>query len=231
MHTNGLQKVSYKDLFYRNGELIDYIEEFSEEYWHGSIEIDVAVNVLLNKLRQKGKEPEEDLRKMFAKYLWEYITWKPKTNLYGEHVKFFNNCVLLTLNENLFEYYPPLGGGLRIFKARGIKELQILPRGKYIAVEFDNGYYIVGFIKEGFYFLGEPSIRHLEVHNYGLNIHEEASIEDYEYQTLLLALNDKFSVEYAPTQDIRHDRLTVKFAGEVFLDIVWRKTLTKKECL
>lgn len=223
--------VTYKDLFYRNGKLIDYIEEFSEEYWHGSIEIDVAINVLLHKLRQKGKEPEEDLRKMFARYLWEYVNWKPKTNLYGEHKKFFGACVLKTLNENLFEYDTPLGDGLRVFRATGVKELQILPRGKYFMVTFDNGYFITGFIKEGFYFLGETPIRQLEVHHYDLNIHEKASTKDYEHDSVVLAIKNKVYIKYSPTQDTDRDRLTIEFGGELFLDVAWRKDLIKKNCL
>ncbi len=231
MNTNGLQTVSYRDLFYRNGELIDYIEEFSEEYWHGSTELDVAVSILLNKLRQKGKEPEEDLRKMFARYLWEYVNWKPKTNLYGKHIKFFNSCVFQTLNENLFEYYPPLGNGMHIFKATGIRRLQISTLGKHIEATFDNGYYITGFIKEGFYFLGKPPIRQLEVHHYELDIHEKTSTEDYSYRSITLTIEDKFYVKYSPTQSVDHDRLIVEFDGDLFLDIAWRKRLTRKDCL
>ncbi len=231
MSNNSLQTVSYKDLFYRKGKLIDYIEEFSEEYWHGSIEMGVAVSILLRELRQKGKEPEEDLRKMFARYLWEYVNWKPKTELYGEHKRFFGTCVIKTLNENLFEYYPPLGNGMHIFTATGVRGMQILPYGKFIEVEFDNGYYVRGFIKEGFYFLNEPSIRQLEVHHNELDIHEKATTEDYEHGSITLTIEDKFYVKYSPTQSVDHDRLMVEFDGDLFLDIAWRKVLMKKDCL
>lgn len=136
------------------------------------------------------------------------------------------------LDEDLFEYDTPLGGGLRIYKAAGIKEVQILPKGKYFMITFDNGYFITGFIKEELYSLNKKPIRYIKIWNEELGIEEEKRIEDIDYKTLsIIDENNRFSVEYAPTQDIRHDRLTVKFAGEVFLDIVWRKTLTKKECL